>query len=891
MKWPAQHLLVTLTILLVGISVGFAQPSGPYPYSFENFYQTKARLDKYYDDLRKNGVTPNFSGDAGGYGDYKLWIDRWSPLVYPDGDLGRAVQAIRNYTDSLQQSNRRVKRPTSYTWQELGPRGAGPVFWRGRVVFLSFDPQESNTMLTGSTVGGLFYTDDGGSTWNNGGMDLQLPETSAAHCVVDPKDSNVWFCATGERQWIIGANWWSESIGIYRTSDRGATWELIATPTQLNRPTDTTWDIHKLLSDPSDPNVLYAATSAGLYKTTNALAAANAVTWSLLRIEKAAVQDVFDIEYQPGTSTLFASGKIVDPEGPDVIVTSTDAGDSWGAITVPHQSTTISRISMAVTPANPDLIYAVVLKQDFVELYRFSVSTLTWTDKGVLCTIPDPKDPSYRCLTQSPWPSPPWGLRPGHAASLAVSPTNADLVYIGDIFPATCSNGTDANPCTWTSVGWFDSGLHADISQIAFSPDGNTVWAATDGGVFRSTPNSSTWTDAGAGIAVSTILGMSNAASDPDTAILGLYDNGTEITHDRGKTWFEGILDGGGIGGDGLQPMADYTDPTHLYATWNNGDRFFSSDGMKFSYRGNACPNVSDWHSFSILNPVTPTSFFAGACPDVQRTVDMGKTYSAISSFGSWDIWRLYTADPNPGYLAPSNPDYLYAHALDNSTPGHKLYLSTNANAVTPSWNYIALPRDDWFAGIALDPSNPNVFTLAYDGFNIYDPTRPRVYHYDGPTWTDWTGNLNTLSPISMDSIVAEAGTNGNLYVGGFAGVFVTNNNMFVGGSPVWKRLGDGLPHTEVSFLEINYVANNLRAGTFGRGLWESPLLCPDDMDLVFSGTQTAGWYEAVHTISSTAQVSQQVTYRAGTSITLGDGFSVSSTDGKFRALIHGCGQ
>ncbi len=146
---------------------------------------------------------------------------------------------------------------------------------------------------------------------------------------------------------------------------------------------------------------------------------------------------------------------------------------------------------------------------------------------------------------------------------------------------------------------------------------------------------------------------------------------------------------------------------------------------------------------------------------------------------------------------------------------------------------------------------------------------------------------------VNVLSIVKEKGSDGGLYVGTDAGVFYTNNKYLNSGGSVWQNFSIGLPNAGVYDIQINYALNKIRAATFGRGLWESPLACPPDIDLTENNLiyTTNDFKEAEHDITSNSTVGSNIniTYRAGNQIHLQPGFSASGANTYFHGFIHAC--
>ena len=61
--------------------------------------------------------------------------------------------------------------------------------------------------------------------------------------------------------------------------------------------------------------------------------------------------------------------------------------------------------------------------------------------------------------------------------------------------------------------------------------------------------------------------------------------------------------------------------------------------------------------------------------------------------------------------------------------------------------------------------------------------------------------------------------TNDDLYIGTDVGVYHKDNTM-----TDWQAFMTGLPNVIIDELEIHYGSGKIRAATFGRGIWESPL-------------------------------------------------------------------
>ncbi|MGB3007377.1 MAG: 3-coathanger stack domain-containing protein, partial [Chitinophagaceae bacterium] len=125
-------------------------------------------------------------------------------------------------------------------------------------------------------------------------------------------------------------------------------------------------------------------------------------------------------------------------------------------------------------------------------------------------------------------------------------------------------------------------------------------------------------------------------------------------------------------------------------------------------------------------------------------------------------------------------------------------------------------------------------------------------------------------------------------------GVFYRDNTL-----ADWIPFSNGLPSVEVTDLELNLADNLLRAGTYGRGMWETSLYSNCVANLTLSTANQsipASYYHQVsNNISSTAitlGTGAEVFYKSGVEVELKDGFIASALDttSTFRAFIGPCG-
>ena len=162
--------------------------------------------------------------------------------------------------------------------------------------------------------------------------------------------------------------------------------------------------------------------------------------------------------------------------------------------------------------------------------------------------------------------------------------------------------------------------------------------------------------------------------------------------------------------------------------------------------------------------------------------------------------------------------------------------------------------------------------------------------------WSDYSSGIPFDENVT--SMIMDHASNDGIYIS-------TNRNVYYrqSGMPAWIQYNNGstshvLPFLSSHQMEINYKENTLRAGTYGRGIWKSTLVCPSITSLVIPSGNINSYSEAENIIttignSNTTIVtgSSPTVFRASTKIVLEPGFTADATSGSifFTAFIHGC--
>lgn len=721
-----------------------------------NFYQAQQSFNDYW----KN--RPIEKGK--GWRAYKRWEWFMEPRVYPTGNRDKMLQAYAEYYQHNNINKQQKTASSSGSWTLTGPstvpsNGGGA----GRINFITFHPTDANTFYVGTPAGGLWYTHDGGSSWNTSTDDLEIIGTS--DLVINSYNPNIMYLATGD-----GDGGTTYSIGILKSIDGGSTW----TTTGLGWSVSSGYKISKLLIHPTDTSILLAATNGGIYRSSNGGRA-----WT--KVQSGSFKDMKFCPNDP--SIVYASG--------DMFYRSSNTGSSFTQVTsgLPLYYS-VNRMAIATTAANSDYVYVLVAwgssgSYGFYGIYRS-------TDKGQTFST---KATSPNLLGWEADGSD-FGGQGWYDLAVATSPSNANEVYTGGVnIWKTLDGGTN-----WDiSAHWYgQSGnpyVHADVHALQFHPASTTdLYACTDGGLFKTTDGGVTWTDLSDGLAIRQSYRIGISSSSKDLFLTGNQDNGTDL-YKSGN--FKRVL-----GGDGMECIIDHADENYMYGEYYYGSISRSTNGgSSFSDITSSITETGAWVTPFVMDPSDSKILYAGF-NNVWKTTNRGDSWTSISSFGS------SSSTLNALAVAASNTQYIYAATYS------KIYKTSNGGS---SWTDITTGLPTSTASltyIAIDPTDANHVYVTFSGYvagaKVYETT-------DGGT--NWTNISGTLPNLPVNCIAYEKGSNDALYIGTDAGVYYMDNLL-----TDWEAFSNGLPNTIVNELEIHLQSGTIKAATYGRGIWESPL-------------------------------------------------------------------
>jgi photosystem II stability/assembly factor-like uncharacterized protein len=721
-----------------------------------NFYDIQRKFNEYWKDRKVE--------KGKGWKQFKRWEWFWEQRVAPSGVFPNPAQLLIErpvLKDKKDKVGDKVLNGTNL-WTALGPSQSSAGYsGLGRVNCITVHPTNSNIIWIGTGGGGAWKTTTGGSSWSNT-TDI-LPTLGVGDIAIDPTNANTVYLATGD-----GDAGDAYSVGVLKSTDGGDTWNATGLTFGLSQ----RFTMSRILIHPTSTNTLLVATSNGIYRTTN-----GGTNWTQTRSGS-----FKDIEFKPDDpSVVYAGG--VTTGGNNSIFRSTDGGATWSQITSGLPSSNAGRISIAVSPANPSYVYALIVNASnngFLGLYASTNSGVSWSVKSSSPNILD-----WGTGTET-------GGQGWYDLSLAVSPVNEQDVYVGGINIWRSVNGG----ASWSKrTHWYDlSGyatVHADHHTLYFEPGTTKLFVGNDGGIYSSTNNGTTWNWLGNGLEITQFYRLGTSASNSNKLIAGAQDNGTKLMN--GGAWSDVY------GGDGMEAAIDPGNENIIYACSQNGGLGRSVNGG--SNFASIRPTTADgsWITPFMLNPQNPITIYSGYT-NVWKSLNRGTTWTQISNFTG-------NATLNILQVAPSDSNTIYA-----STGSTNLRRTTDGGL---NWSTLTLPTNLTLTYLAVHPADPQKIWATFSGYLAGNKVFTSVN--GGSSWSNVSGSLPN---IPVNCIVYQNNSPDRIYVGTDAGVYYTDQSL-----SDWQEYNQNLPNVVIDELEIHYNSGKLYAATFGRGIWRADII------------------------------------------------------------------
>ncbi len=745
-----------------------------------NFFEAQKRAEIYFkevkEEIQKEGSSSekDFEGNADpmhrAYFEYQRWAMENRFLVKENGSLAAPIEAYNEYQSYLDKTSTGSRAMgVTANWKNVNRTNAPGGYWgMGATRNIQFHPTDVNTFWVAAD-GGIWKTTNGGSSYTPIGDNL--PWLRVASICVDPTNTNTIYACTGN---YLGSN--DRSIGVYKTTDGGVTWN----PTGLKSNLIDNVQYSTLVMNPTDPKILLVGcvsnNSKGIYRTTD-----GGTTWTRVLSSQA----IWNIAFKPNDGNIVYAGA---ESNSGSIYRSTDGGVTWNTV----QTFTDNGYTHAITCSHVNTAYVAMIHVDNNDNRTIWVSTnsgLNWVKKASLGS----------------------GYQYGN---IIFSATNANTIYMGmvELFKSTDLGATIGAHITSYCCG--SNGvvpIHGDFNDIKINPLNKKMYLCNDGGLAImdesvSPYGTASWKEINNGLIISHYFAMGTSQVDPALYGGAGMDNGAWV-HKTNGTWIPAS------GGDCGTVIFDPKDANTLYTVWSD---FFDIGKMSDNWGNpirisNNIPNKSGQAWLSVepiaIDPSNPNVIVTGMYTDVFRSANQGNSWTNIGP-------NLAGGDNLRGVaIAPSNSNVIYEHCHN------KLYVTKNNGT---NWNTNTLPSNTSpeISSFAIHPTQPGTIWISHNNWSAGNKVFKSTDY--GVTWTNESGSLPNM-PVT--SIVYDKSMDG-VYVSMYYGVFYKNSTM-----SDWVNFSQGLPNAQTGNIVVQNSGKKIRCATLGRGFWEADL---------YSGSATA---------------------------------------------------
>ena len=703
---------------------------------------------------------------------------------------------------------------TAGTFAGLAVRSIGPALTSGRISEIAVHPDDHATFYVAVASGGVWKTTNGGTTF------APIFDGEGSYSIgvvaIDPGDPNVVWVGTGENnsQRSVGYG-----DGVYKSLDGGASWTKVGL--------ENSEHIGKIVVDPRDSDVVYVAAQGplwapggdrGLYKTTD-----GGKTWNLLPLGLSEHTGVSDLVYDPrDPDVLYAASyqrrrrvwTLINGGPESAIHKSTDGGETWRKLENGLPSGDVGRIGLAIAPANPDVLYAIIeASADGSGFYRSLDRGETWK-----------KMSDY--LSASPQ----------YYQEIIADPHDVDRVYSNDTWMHVTEDGGQ----TFTQVP--ETYKHVDNHALWIDPgDPDHLLAGCDGGLYETFDRGATWRF----FFNLPIIQFYKIAVDNDEPFYNVY-GGTQDNFTMGGPSRTTSTYGIGnedwtmtVGGDGFEPAIDPTNPDIVYSQWQYGHlvRYDRKNGEIIDIQPQ--PDAGDdpmrwnWDAPLIISPHSPSRLYYAA-QRIFRSDDRGDSWRPISG----DLTRGIDRNTLPvmgkvwsvDAVAKNRSTSFYGNivALSESPLVEGLiYAGTDDGLIQitedggTTWRKIekvsGVPERTYVNDLVASLHDADTVYAAFNNHKSGD-FKPYLFKSTdrGATWTSLVGDpeagglpiRGSVYAVDEDHEMADL-----LFAGTEFGAFFSH------GDGRWVKLA-GLPTIAVRDIEIQRRENDVVLGTFGRGFY-----------------------------------------------------------------------
>ncbi|MEI6681479.1 MAG: discoidin domain-containing protein [Bacteroidota bacterium] len=714
---------------------------------------------------------------------FQMWRRAIGPWAHTDGTIELPDPAV--YYASLRNSQEHAGQgdaPSNVSsWTFLGPKetfwlnetgtptAPSSCPWQANVYSFDVAGSGNNVIYCGTETGYVNKTADKGLTWQLVGQNYPFGGGVTA-IAIDPADSDVVYIAAGNQ--------------LHKTLNGGITWTPLL-------PASALFYADRLKIDPLDPQKLVAASATGVY-----VSADGGATWA-----KKWTAAAYDVEFKPNDHTqVFA---LTEANGKFSVIQSADGGQSFQVqSTFPNNITQTSGGLLAMTPASPDMMLAILLSANntpYLLKGTLAGSAWSWVLQATGGTGAFPMDDGQGYFD----------------LAMEISPVNANTILVGTTTLFRSVNGGTS----FTAIGGYSGNfsIHPDIQDIKMLDNGDT-WVSTDGGMNLTTDNFASQANYFVrvnGLTGSDMWGFDQGWNE-DLVVGGRYHNGNTAIASFYQP--KALRMGGAESPTGwvLQGKSRHVAFDDLGNGWILPKTAAGEPEGRFIF--SQYPNMDEYggrRSNLVHHPNYWGTLYEGNGNGFWKSTDMGVT---------WDL--LYNFPARIRYLQVSykNPQVIYADIV-----GGGLVKSIDGGVTwvqKPSLTNPPYGNSNWKGKlfISISPYDENVvYACLQNGTWSADLGKVFRSPDGGDTWEDWTGTLSeymkcmVIQPDSAQHDLLYLFTNATS--GKTARVFYRRTGM-----TDWALFSNNYPAGMVTNMALPFFkGNRLRVGGNG-GVWESPM-------------------------------------------------------------------
>jgi photosystem II stability/assembly factor-like uncharacterized protein len=687
-------------------------------------------------------------------------------------------------------------------------RSVGPAWASGRIADLAVNPGNHSEIYAAIASGNIWKSENNGTTWK---PIFDKYGAYAIGCIViDPNNHHVIWAGTGENNHQRALGW---GDGVYRSDDGGASWK--------NMGLKESRQIGGIAIDPRNSDVVYVAAEGsvwgpggdrGLYKTVD-----GGKNW----------EKILNISEHTGVNNV-----VLDPRNPDVIYAtseqrrrhvgmkisggpesavykSTNGGLTFEKIMKGLPSGDIGGMGIAISPANPDVLYLIVEAQgESGGFFRTENRGASWQKMN-----------SYHASGQ-------------YYNKIIADPVDVDRVFSLDTYTMVTVDGGK----TFSRVS--NDGRHVDDHAMWIDPDNTDhFYIGGDGGIYETWDNGTTFIFK-SNLPVTQFYRVAVDNSYPFYYIYGGTQDNNSMGGPSASTG-DGVVNDDWFvtqGGDGFWVAIDPVDSNIVYteSQYGNASRYDRKSGQRISikpYPGEGELTYRwNWNTPILISPSDHKRIYMAAnflfrsddqgsnwtkiSPDLTRNEDRDRfrimdrywPADAVARHKSTSLWGTIVS------LAESKvqKDLVYTGSDDG-----QISVTEDGGA---NWRMIksfpGVPEYTYVSDILPDKFKADV---VYATFNNHkrDDFKPYVLKSNdrGRSWVSISANLPAVGPvhtIEQDHVNPDL-----LFLGTEFSFFIS----FDGGAS-WTEFKKGLPTIAVRDIAIQERENDLVIATFGRGFY-----------------------------------------------------------------------